>query len=185
MALRIRATALCNSRSSTVGMPERPRFAVTFGNLDPPHRRGLVLASLEPSPQIFNALLEVRFKLRDRFSIDAACPLRLSCRHVSRRKSGVSTCAREVKRALGSRFALAAIFSSCVDILVLPLRVGDVSLLKSLALRPRFPMYAAFPRAEYYQGLRLPPRRLPSYGWSFQLAYSAPRQDHDGSPRFL
>src|SRR5215475_9978164 len=99
-------------------------------------------------------------------------PLRLSCHHVSRRNSGVRRCASEVKRALGSCLALAAIFRSCVDIGLLPLSAGDVSARKNLVLLPRFPMYAAFPRAEYYQGIRLPPWRLPSYGWSFQSAYS-------------
>jgi hypothetical protein len=48
-----------------------------------------------------------------------------------------------------------------------------VSPLKPLALLPRFPMYAAFPRSEYYQGIRLPSRHLPPCGWSIQLAYSA------------
>ena len=68
----------------------------------------------------------------------------------------------------------AAIFRSCVDILALPLCAGDVSSRKTLVLLPCFPMHAAFPRSEYYQGIRLPPRRLPSCGWSFQLAYSTP-----------
>src|SRR5215510_14221667 len=99
-------------------------------------------------------------------------PVRLRCRHVSRRNSGGRRCASEVKRALGSCFALAAIFRSGVDIVFLPLSAGDVSARKHLVLLPRFPMYAAFPRAEYFQGIRLPPWRLPSYGWSFQLAYS-------------
>src|SRR5215471_12698134 len=101
-------------------------------------------------------------------------PLRLSCRHVSRRNSGVRRGASEVKQALGSCFALAAIFRSCVDIGFLPLSAGDVSARKNLVLLPRFPMYAAFPRAEYYQGIRLPPGRLLSYGWSFRSAYSTP-----------
>lgn len=48
-------------------------------------------------------------------------------------------------------------------------------------------MYAAFPRSEYYQRVRLPPQRLPPLGWSFRLAYSIgrlPGQDHGGSLRF-
>lgn len=45
--------------------------------------------------------------------------------------------------------------------------------LKHLVLLPRFPMYAVFPRSEYYQGIRLPPQRLPPCGWSIRLAYSA------------
>src|SRR5215831_2207561 len=102
-------------------------------------------------------------------------PLRLSCRPVSRRNAGVRRCASEVNRALGSGFALAAIFRRCVDIGLLPLSAGDVSARKTLGLLPRFPLYAAFPRAEYYQGIRLPPWRLLSYGWSFRLAYSTAR----------
>ena len=33
-------------------------------------------------------------------------------------------------------------------------------------------MYAAFPRSEYYQRVRLPPLHLPSSGWSIRSAYS-------------
>jgi hypothetical protein len=67
---------------------------------------------------------------------------------------------------------LAAICSSCVDIRFLLLSVGDVALAQLLDLRRRLPMCAAFPRAEYYQRLRLPRPRRPSYGWSVQSAYS-------------
>ena len=48
-------------------------------------------------------------------------------------------------------------------------------------------MYAAFPRSEYYQRVRLPPVHLSSSGWSIRSAYSAPiqaGQDNGGSPRF-
>src|SRR5918912_1586026 len=83
-------------------------------------------------------------------------PLRLSCRHVSRRNAGVRRCASEVKRALGSCFALAAIFRSCVDIGLLPLSAGDVSARKNRVLLPRFHMYAGFPPPDDYQGTRLP-----------------------------
>jgi hypothetical protein len=43
---------------------------------------------------------------------------------------------------------------------------------QELVLPCRFPMYVAFPHPEYYQQVRLPPQHSPSYGWSFQLAYS-------------
>jgi hypothetical protein len=81
--------------------------------------------------------------------------------------------AEATQTTLGFCFALAAIFSSCVDIVIQPLRAGNVSLLKPLVLLPCFPMDAASPRAEHYQGIRLPPQRLPASGWSFQSAYSA------------
>lgn len=42
-----------------------------------------------------------------------------------------------------------------------------------ITLPRRFPMYVAFPHSEYYQRVRLPPPHPPSYGWSFQSAYSA------------
>ena len=48
-------------------------------------------------------------------------------------------------------------------------------------------MYAAFPRSEYYQQVRLPPSHLPPSGWSFRLTYSRPllpAQGGGGSPRF-
>src|SRR5262245_46652842 len=99
-------------------------------------------------------------------------PRRFICRQVSMRNAGVSRCANDVKRNVRSAFALAAICSSCVDIRLLLLRVGDVSLAQPLDLLRRFPVYAAFPRAEYYQRIRLPRQRRPSYGWSIQLAYS-------------
>src|SRR5215813_10461253 len=99
-------------------------------------------------------------------------PRRFICRQVSMRNAGVSRCANDVKRNVRSAFALAAICSSCVDIRLLLLRVGDVSLAQLLDLLRRFPVYAAFPRAEYYQRIRLPQRRRPSSGWSFQSAYS-------------
>ena len=46
-------------------------------------------------------------------------------------------------------------------------------------------MYAAFPRSEYYQRVRLPPSLLSPSGWSIRLTYSAcfPGQDGSGSPR--
>src|SRR5262249_30488278 len=75
-------------------------------------------------------------------------PRRFICRQVSLRNAGVSRCANEVKRSARSALALAAICSSCVDIRVLLLSVGDVSLAQLLDLLRRFPVYAAFPRAE-------------------------------------
>src|SRR5262245_59596876 len=75
-------------------------------------------------------------------------PRRFICRQVSMRNAGVSRCANDVKRNVRSAFALAAICSSCVDIRLLLLRVGDVSLAQLLDLLRRFPVYAAFPRAE-------------------------------------
>jgi hypothetical protein len=59
-----------------------------------------------------------------------------------------------------------------VDIRFLLLSVGDVSLAQLLDLLRRFPLCAVFPRAEYYQRIRLPRQRRPSYGWSIQSAYS-------------
>src|SRR5215831_18502273 len=99
-------------------------------------------------------------------------PRRFICRQVSLRNAGVSRCANEVKRSVRSALALAAIGSSCVDIRVLLLSVGDLSLAQLLDLLRRFPVYAAFPRAEYYQRIRLPRQRRPPYGWSIQSAYS-------------
>jgi hypothetical protein len=88
------------------------------------------------------------------------------------RNPGVSTCASEVTRRVRSAFAVVAICSSGVDIRPLLLSVGEVSLAQLLDLLRRFPLCAAFPRAESYQRIRLPrPRRLPS-GWSIQSAYS-------------
>jgi hypothetical protein len=56
------------------GTPERPRFPVACGPLDPPPRRCLILARLEASPPLFHALLAVRCARRDGFSLHAACP---------------------------------------------------------------------------------------------------------------
>ena len=47
-------------------------------------------------------------------------------------------------------------------------------------------MYAAFPRSEYHQRVRLPPSLLSPSGCSIRLTYSAPypqTQDGGGSPR--
>ncbi len=52
-------------------------------------------------------------------------PRRFICRQVSMRNAGVSRCANEVKRSVRSAVALAAICSSCVDIRLLLLSVGD------------------------------------------------------------
>src|SRR5437867_1140771 len=102
-------------------------------------------------------------------------PRRFICRQVSLRNSGVSKCASDVKRSVRSVLALAAICSSCVGIRLLLLSVGDVSLAQNLDLFRRFPLCTAFPCAEYYQRIRLPRQRLPSYGWSIQSAYSGRR----------
>ena len=80
------------------------------------------------------------------------------------------------RQLAGGAFALAAICSSCVDIRVLLLSVGDVSLAQLLDLLRRFPLCAAFPRAEYYQRIRLPRRHRRSYGWSIQFVYSTGHQ---------
>src|SRR5713101_5003734 len=103
-------------------------------------------------------------------------PRRFICRQVSMRNAGVSRCANEVKRSVRCALALAAICSSCVDIRFLLLSVGDVSPVQHLDLLRRFPLCAAFPRAEYYQRIRLPRQHRPSYGWSFQSANSTDRR---------
>src|SRR5205085_5430016 len=50
-------------------------------------------------------------------------PRRFICFQVSVRNFGVSRCASDVKRSFGFDFAFFAIWSSCVDILFLPLSV--------------------------------------------------------------
>src|SRR5260370_42501252 len=50
-------------------------------------------------------------------------PSRFICLQVFVRNSGVSRCASDVKRSFGFDFAFFAIWSSCVDILLLPLSV--------------------------------------------------------------
>jgi hypothetical protein len=45
---------------------------VALGNLDAPHRWGVVLASSEPSPEILQAFLRVGLTLLARLSIEAA-----------------------------------------------------------------------------------------------------------------
>ena len=55
----------------------------------------------------------------------------------------------------------------------------------SVSLPRRFPMYAAFPRSEYYQRVRLPPSRLSSSGFAHSvdiLGPLQPVQDGGGSP---
>jgi hypothetical protein len=61
-----------------------------------------------------------------------------------------------------------------------------VSPTRSCALPRRFPMYAAFPRSEYYQRVRLPPQRLPPLGMTISVGIlDRPDQDCGGSHRFL
>src|SRR5205085_3421286 len=50
-------------------------------------------------------------------------PRRFICFQVSVRNPGVSRCASDVRRSFGFDFAFFAIWSSCVDILLLPLNV--------------------------------------------------------------
>jgi hypothetical protein len=60
-----------------------------------------------------------------------------------------------------------------------------VSLSEGIPPARRFPLYAAFPRSEYYQRVRLPSQRLPAFGCAWCTAYSGYAEDRDGSPRFL
>src|SRR5215471_13666418 len=65
---------------------------------------------------------------------------------------------------------------------------GNVSLDQQLNLPRRFPMYAAFPRSEYSQRVRLPPSRLSSSGFAHSvdiLGPLQPVQDGGGSPSCL
>src|ERR1700680_4310637 len=56
-------------------------------------------------------------------SIRTLAPRRFICFQVSVRNSGVSRCASDGKRSFGFDFAFFAIWSSCLDILLLPLSV--------------------------------------------------------------
>src|ERR1700757_4403264 len=78
------------------------------------------------------------------------------------------------------------IWSSFVDILLLPLSAGNVSPNQQLNLPRLFPMYAAFPPAKYYK------RGPPSPGASVPLRFGhsidilsplQPNQDGGRSPR--
>src|SRR5258706_6819536 len=75
--------------------------------------------------------------------------------------------------ALDGGCDFSAIWSSCVNILFLPLSAGNVSPDQQLNLPRCFPLYAAFPRSEYYQRVRLPPSLLSPSGWPIRLTYSA------------
>src|SRR6516225_2382618 len=59
----------------------------------------------------------------------------------------------------------------------------------SIHLLRRFPLYAAFPRSEYYQRIRLPLQRLPFSGMIHIVRHtrraSAAHRDHSGPLRFL
>ena len=98
----------------------------------------------------------------------------------------MSKCANEVKRSFGFDFAFSMIWSSFVDILLLPLSAGNVSLDQQLNLPRLFPMYAAFPRSKYYK--RGPTSTVASvslrFGHSIDiLSPLLPNQDSGGSPR--
>ncbi len=54
---------------------EGPHFAIALGNLDPPHRRGLVLASFESLPKRLDALLKVCLKLLNALPVNTASAL--------------------------------------------------------------------------------------------------------------
>src|SRR6202045_3121949 len=98
-------------------------------------------------------------------------PCRLIVPQVSLRNSGVSRCANEVKRTFWSNSAFLVIWVSCVDTFFPSPCVRAVFLQPSLTLPRPFPMYAAFPRSDYYGRVRLPPsHQLPSE-WFFRLAY--------------
>ncbi len=73
-----------------------------------------------------------------------------------------------------------------MDILLLPLSAGNVSLDQQLNLPRLFPMYAAFPRSEYYK--RGPTSTVASVSLRFShsvdiLGPLQPDQDGGGSPR--
>src|SRR5215471_3453360 len=65
---------------------------------------------------------------------------------------------------------------------------GNVSLDQQLNLPRRFPMYAAFPRSEYSQRVRLPPSCLSPSGFAHSVAILGLKQldqDGGGSPSCL
>src|SRR5262249_14847155 len=150
----------------------RSDLARPFRNLHPPDGWRPIGPGFQPCANLLHSCFQLALKLSRCLPSTPLAPRRFICRQVSMRNAGVSRCANEVKRSVRSAFALAAICSSCVDIRFLLLSVGDVALAQLLDLRRRFPMCAAFPRAEYYQRLRLPRQHRPSSGWSFQSAYS-------------
>src|SRR5664280_1450716 len=78
------------------------------------------------------------------------------------------------------------IWSSFVDILLLPLSAGNVSLDQQLNLPRLFPMYAAFPRSEYYKRGPTSTAAFVSlrFGHSVDiLSPLQPNQDDGGPPR--
>ena len=77
-----------------------------------------------------------------------------------------------MKRSFGFDFAFSMIWSSFVDILLLPLRVENLSPNQQLNLPCLFPMYAAFPRSKYYKRGPTPSSHLSSSGLAIRLTYS-------------
>src|SRR6516164_427024 len=188
MALRIRATARCSNRSSTVGMPSGRVSDVSPGLGMSTRRTGgaWYCPALSRSRSWTTRTSRSRSNCAHVSPSTPLAPCRFICRQVSARNSGVKMCASDVKRHFGSALALTAILASPVVTLILPLSGGDVSPTRSCALPRRFPMYAAFPRSEYYQRVRLPPQHLPPFGRTIAIGILDPLdQDRGGSPRSL
>src|SRR5262252_7871844 len=105
--------------------PERPRpcLARSLRYLHSAHRWSPIAPSLQAFAQLLNSCAQV---LSNSFVVSPSTPLaprRFICFQVSVRNSGVSKCASDVQRSFGFDFAFLAIWSSCVDILFLPLNV--------------------------------------------------------------
>src|SRR6516162_1222375 len=104
----------------------RPCLARSLGYLHSAHRWSPIAPSLQAFAQLLNSHVQALFKLLRRLTIDTARTPPVICFQVSVRNSGVSRCASEVKRSFGFDFAFFAIWSSCVDILLLPLSVQEM-----------------------------------------------------------
>ena len=74
MAPRMRATALCTSRSSTVGIPNGLVLPSPFG-ISTRRTGGALYGCLEPFPDVQDRSVQVALELLGSLSIDSTCPL--------------------------------------------------------------------------------------------------------------
>ena len=90
-------------------------------------------------------------------------------------------CASAVKRNSESAAASKAMRSSTGGIVALPL-CGDGVSLEPLKPSIPFPLYAALPRSEYCEGVRLLPARPPPFGSAFRVWRPRLRATRGGLP---
>src|ERR1700694_2873790 len=183
----MRATARCKRRSSTVGIPRGRVLPSLFGisnSLTGGGRYCLALSRAHSCSTLVSRSLSNSFVVSPSTPL---APLWFICFHVSSRNSGVSRCARDVKRSFRSAFAFSAIRASFVVILRLPLSAGMWPCHECCSAS-RLPHVRGFPALRVLFASPTPHAAFASVWMVLSVGILGGllrRQDRVGSPRFL